>query len=81
MAGADLDPHGWLLPRAAGKQAIEQNMCGPCHSRREAIGPDTTLPGEVFGDHYKLSYLTDGGYFADGQQDGESYVFGSFSNR
>ena len=77
-ADPGLDAHGWLTPRAVGKQAIELNVCGPCHARRESLGPDSSLPGDRLGDHYRLSYLRNGAYFADGQQDGEVYVLGSF---
>ncbi|NGO50255.1 tetratricopeptide repeat protein [Allomesorhizobium camelthorni] len=73
-----LAPHGLLTPRSEGRQAIEQDMCGPCHARREAIGPDSTLPGAPFGDHYNLSTLGDGLYFPDGQQDQEVYILSSF---
>lgn len=74
----DLGPHGLLRPQSSGRQAVVENMCGPCHSRREAASPDSTLPGEPFGDHYNLMALSDGLYFADGQQQDEVYVLGSF---
>ncbi|WP_167458455.1 tetratricopeptide repeat protein [Mesorhizobium kowhaii] len=73
-----LDPHGWMRRTGISKQAVEQDMCGPCHSRREALGADSTLPTGAFGDGYRLSYLANGSYFADGQQEGEVYVLGSF---
>ena len=67
-----------LLSRSAGDgQAAEEAMCGPCHARREALGPDST-PAAPFGDHYVLSTLRDGLYFADGQQRDEVYILGSF---
>ena len=59
-AGADMskfsgvDAHGWQHPAATGKQAIETNMCGPCHSRREALGPDSSPPQAPFANHYNL---------------------------
>jgi predicted CXXCH cytochrome family protein len=77
-AFANVDERGWLRPQGKGKQAIEQNMCGPCHSRREALGPDSTPPGDAFGDHYNLSLLRDDLYFPDGQQEDEVYILGSF---
>lgn len=73
-----VDAHGWRHPAATGKQALEANMCGPCHSRRESLGPDSTPPQASFGDHYNLSLLEDRLYFPDGQQRDEVYVLGSF---
>jgi len=59
-------------------QANELAVCGPCHSRREAFSQKSAPVGAPFGDHYNLSLLTPGLYFADGQQDGEVYILGSF---
>ncbi|WP_198174317.1 tetratricopeptide repeat protein [Mesorhizobium xinjiangense] len=73
-----LASHGLIAPQGRNRQAIEQDMCGPCHSRRETLGPNSTLPGEPLGDHYNLSTLGRGLYFADGQQDEEVYILGSF---
>ncbi|WP_378941985.1 tetratricopeptide repeat protein [Mesorhizobium sp. ANAO-SY3R2] len=73
-----VDAHGWQHPAATGKQAIEANMCGPCHSRRQALGPDSSPPQAPFGNHYALSTLEDRLYFPDGQQRDEVYVLGSF---
>jgi predicted CXXCH cytochrome family protein len=53
-------------------------MCGPCHSRREPLDADSTLPQSHFGNHFNLSTLNDGLYFADGQQHDEVYILGSF---
>jgi len=69
---------GLLQPETKDRQAIEENMCGPCHARREAHSPDSTLPTAPFGDHYGLSNLRGGLYFPDGQQDQEVYILGSF---
>ncbi|GLS32533.1 tetratricopeptide repeat protein [Neomesorhizobium albiziae] len=74
----NVDSHGLLRPEGNGRQTIEQNMCGPCHSRREAMGADSPLPGAVFGDHYNLMTLGNMLYFPDGQQRDEVYVLGSF---
>lgn len=74
----DVDKTGLLRPEAKGRQAIESDMCGACHSRREAMGADSTLPTAAFGDHYNLMTLGDGLYFTDGQQRDEVYVLGSF---
>ena len=78
QSSGGLTPHGLLRPEADGRQAVEQNMCGPCHSRREAHGADSTLPTAPLGDHYNLMTLGDGLYFHDGQQDEEVYILGSF---
>lgn len=75
---AGVDPHGWQHPSGIGKQAIEADMCGPCHSRRQALGPDSAPPQASFGDHYALSLLEDRLYFPDGQQHDEVYILGSF---
>ena len=75
---AGVDAHGWMHPSGIGKQAMEADMCGPCHSRRQALGPDSALPQASFGDHYALSVLEDRLYFPDGQQRDEVYILGSF---
>lgn len=68
---------GLLPPRSSNRQATERDMCGPCHSRRDPLGADSSLPGDRFGDHYALTPLT-GRYFPDGQQNEEVYILGSF---
>ena len=81
---ADLDrwpgvaANGLLQPEAKDRQTAEQDMCGPCHARREAHTANSTLPTAPFGDHYGLSALRQGLYFPDGQQDAEVYILGSF---
>ena len=54
------------------------NLCSGCHSRREAFNADSPPPGSDFDNNYRLSLLTDGQYFADGQIHDEVYVLGSF---
>ncbi|MCA1408997.1 HEAT repeat domain-containing protein [Ensifer sp. IC3342] len=76
--GDRLGPHGLLLPDGSGKQAAEEDICGPCHARREALSPDSTLPSAKSSNHYSLSTLDNGLYFPDGQQREEVYVLGSF---
>jgi len=76
FAGVGRD--GLLNRSASDRQAAEEAMCGPCHARREALGPDSTPPTAPIGDHYVLSTLRDGLYFADGQQHDEVYILGSF---
>ncbi len=77
-ADEQLTPLGLLRLKAKDRQATEQNMCGPCHSRREAHAADSTLPNTKFSDHYNLMTLGNGLYFPDGQQDEEVYILGSF---
>jgi len=74
----DIDAFGFSRPKGATKQAIEENMCGPCHSRREPLDANSTLPQSRIGDHFNLSTLGNGLYFADGQQHDEVYILGSF---
>lgn len=61
-----------------GQQAGELAVCGPCHARREAFSGDSAPVGSVFADHYNLALLSEGLYFADGQQRDEVYILGSF---
>ena len=60
------------------QQANELAVCGPCHARREAYSQNNAPVGATTGDHFGLSLLNDGLYFADGQQDAEVFVLGSF---
>ena len=57
------------------QQAVE--ICAPCHSRRHKVS-DVAAVGEAFLDHYMPEPLREGLYHADGQVDGEVYVYGSF---
>lgn len=61
-----------------GHQAGELATCGACHSRRAAFAQTSAPVGGAFDDHYSLSLLTPGLYFADGQQQDEVYILGSF---
>ncbi len=67
-----------MIKLGAGQQANELAVCGPCHARREAFAQDSPPVGGVFGDHYNLALLNNGLYFADGQQNDEVYILGSF---
>lgn len=58
--------------------ATEFEVCAGCHSRRSPLGGDSVPPGAPFADHYSLSLLRDGLYYADGQIDDEVYVLASF---
>ena len=55
----------------------EIGMCARCHSRRSKISADY-VHGAPLLDHYLPSLLNEGLYYADGQIDGEVYVYGSF---
>jgi len=58
--------------------AEEIDTCAPCHSRRHRIAPDPEI-GAPFLDGYMPELLLPGLYHADGQVDGEVYVWGSFA--
>ncbi|MEW9838306.1 cytochrome c3 family protein [Mesorhizobium sp. ZMM04-4] len=77
-AWPDLTASGFPRAQSTSKQAIEQDMCGPCHARRDHLTPDSTPPGAHFSDFYSISGLGGGLYFPDGQQDQEVYILGSF---
>ncbi len=59
------------------KSDTEIKVCAQCHARRSTIKPGSK-PGHTFLDNFKLSLLTDPLYHADGQINGEVYVYGSF---
>jgi len=58
-------------------QAIELEVCAPCHSRRSRVYPGGG-PGSRFLDHYRLALLTPELYRADGQISAEVFTYGSF---
>ena len=61
--------------------SAEIQSCAGCHSRRSKISldPINNHPqGEGFLDHYRLQTLQQDLYHADGQIQGEVYVYGSF---
>lgn len=66
------------LPMGPGHQAQELDVCGPCHSRREAFSQVQPAAGPPFADHYALALLTPDLYFPDGQQKDEVFILGSF---
>jgi predicted CXXCH cytochrome family protein len=51
--------------------------CSPCHSRRQRLS-DAEMPGQPFLDNYHPALLREGLYHADGQQQDEVYIWGSF---
>ncbi len=61
-----------------GDRQAELKTCAGCHSRRESLGADSPPPGAPFDDHFRLTPLREGLYHADGQIQGEVYVYGSF---
>ena len=77
---AEADAKGLLVAFLDGKggQKTEIESCAACHSRREALDPDSPPVGAAFNDHFNLALLRPGTYHADGQIDDEVYVFGSF---
>ncbi len=71
------DPYK-ALPLGPGHQAQEIDVCGPCHSRREAFSQMQPAAGAKFDDNYALALLTPDLYFQDGQQRDEVFILGSF---
>ena len=55
----------------------EVETCAVCHARRRGISEDPGPSGKLFDTH-DPALLDPGLYFADGQQQGEVYVYGSF---
>nr|WP_272211650.1 multiheme c-type cytochrome [Marinicella sp. W31]MDC2877541.1 multiheme c-type cytochrome [Marinicella sp. W31] len=75
---AATDPgYGLTMETEAGTERWIQ-QCAGCHSRREAYGDGNPLPGTPYHDAYRLTPLTPGLYYPDGQIRGEVYVYGSF---
>jgi tetratricopeptide (TPR) repeat protein len=76
---ADLPGHrkGLLAATHATSGRQQEELCAPCHSRRADL-TSTPVPGEPLLDNYLLSLLTPGLYHADGQQDDEVFVYGSY---
>ena len=55
----------------------ELEVCAQCHARRGQIAEDY-VPGKPFLDDYRPALLEPPLYYADGQQRGEVYKWGSF---
>jgi tetratricopeptide (TPR) repeat protein len=55
----------------------EIEVCAQCHSRRSQIA-EGYVPGKPFLDYYRPALLEPPLYYADGQQRGEVYKWGSF---
>jgi predicted CXXCH cytochrome family protein len=79
-------PHDWTFTAGnpiavrsgAAAAASEVDVCAQCHARRTQL-TDAHLPGEPFLDAYQPALLDPGLYHADGQIEGEVYVYGSFA--
>lgn len=73
------------LPTAAGNSVRDPQLvshrevetCAVCHARRTPLGSDSQPTGRLLDTHAP-ALLDEGLYFADGQQDGEVYTYGSF---
>jgi predicted CXXCH cytochrome family protein len=55
----------------------EIETCARCHSRRSQIWPEYRF-GDPLAQSHRVSWLEEGLYFADGQQQDEVYNYGSF---
>jgi len=55
----------------------EIDVCAQCHARRAQVA-EGYRPGQPFADHYLPSLLTPPLYHADGQQQDEVYIWGSW---
>jgi predicted CXXCH cytochrome family protein len=62
---------------AALSSRAEVETCARCHSRRTQIWPDYRF-GDPLAQSHRVSWIEDGLYFADGQQQDEVYNYGSF---
>lgn len=67
-----------LVPmRREDKEIDYLSLCGPCHSRRQAITEQAVF-GESYLDHFTPELLREGMYYPDGQILDEVFVLGSF---
>ena len=77
MARPELPDVGLAVPTADISPAALVELCAPCHSRRAELG-DYDHRGLQLLDHMLPSLLSEGLYFADGQDLDEVYTYGSF---
>ena len=70
-------PGSDIASRTAPAATQELATCAPCHSRRSLLRAGEPA-GRPLLDAYRLALLDEGLYHADGQIDGEVYVYGSF---
>ncbi|MFO1322505.1 MAG: tetratricopeptide repeat protein [Burkholderiales bacterium] len=75
--GLDARALGLVVDFRGSDSRYQVDACAPCHSRRQRL-TDGELPGKPFLDNYHPALLREGLYFADGQQQDEVYVWGSF---
>jgi predicted CXXCH cytochrome family protein len=70
-------PDDGLVDFRAGGAEREIQVCAACHSRRSELSA-APVPGEALYDDYLPELLEPDLYYADGQQRGEVYEYGSF---
>lgn len=75
----------WRFPQATSAHAerdapaapATDNICAPCHARRSLLYEGAAI-GALLEDAHRLSLVTPPNYHADGQQNDEVFVWGSF---
>jgi tetratricopeptide (TPR) repeat protein len=77
MARPALADQGLVVPTSGITSTQLVELCAPCHSRRAELG-DYDHGGRLLMDQMLPSLLTEGLYFADGQQQDEVYTYASF---
>jgi predicted CXXCH cytochrome family protein len=75
--GGDAKALGLLVDFRGTDSRYQVDACAPCHSRRQRLS-DGEMPGKPFLDNYHPALLREGLYHADGQQQDEVYIWGSF---
>jgi len=70
--------HELVIDFETGDSRYEVEVCAPCHSRRHRVSGESFF-APPFLDHFMPEMLRTGLYHADGQVDGEVYVYGSFT--
>ncbi|MFO1315850.1 MAG: tetratricopeptide repeat protein [Burkholderiales bacterium] len=75
--GLDARTLGLVVDFRGRDSRYQVDACAPCHSRRQRL-TDAELPGRPFLDNFHPALLREGLYYADGQQQDEVYVWGSF---
>lgn len=69
--------HQGLIDFKRGGANLVIETCAACHSRRSELTANP-YAGQPFMNHYLPALLTEGLYYADGQQDAEVYVYNSY---
>ncbi len=75
--GLDATALGLVVDFRGTDSRYQVEACSPCHSRRQRLS-DAEMPGRPFLDNYHPALLRQGLYHADGQQQDEVYIWGSF---